>query len=133
MTEPCRLEPGDAKNVDPCPTCGHAYIVHNGEYMCGLCQIRDELRAELVVAKLEVVGPLDGRHVIVLPEADQWSDEARESVSKAVINHFTGAAQGRGETGDVRRFVPLVAFGDVRFGERVTDDESSGDYFPGGK
>lgn len=52
-------------------------------------------------------GPLDGRHVIVLPE--DTNDEERQAIIEGIGDHFTRLAHARGE--DPAKCIPLIVFG----------------------
>lgn len=69
-------------------------------------------------------GPIDGRHVIVLP--DEHEPEVMEDLHKAISQHFIDVwrAMNPGEDIDAAAVVPLIVFGDVKIHprEEVTDE-----------
>jgi hypothetical protein len=61
-------------------------------------------------------GPLDGRHIIVIPDAEDEDPEMLESIVQSVIDHFSRAWQALnpGEEIDAAAVVPLILFGEGR-------------------
>lgn len=59
-------------------------------------------------------GPIDGRHVIIVPDAGDMDDEVKDALVQQIGKHFTEAHAAHGYTGPAAGAVPLVAFGDAR-------------------
>lgn len=70
-----------------------------------------ELRIVPIITDTTAHGPLDGRHVIVIPDGDRWPDELKERALTTISDHFIAANPDH--TGPAAVIVPLIIFGNA--------------------
>jgi hypothetical protein len=104
-------------HCDRCTAANREYVAANRENHAAAAVRRAAQNGamdENVTLNIEVVahGPLDGRHIIVLP--DDTDAETFDAVTDAIVQHFADAWQAThpGESIDAAAVVPMVMFGE---------------------